>query len=221
MAHQSTISSVEATAESSCLWLKLPKIWIFIWLETWVDVFTKGYVSLSAWRRRSIEGGGTAPGINLSTICRQISGSHCGGCTPRERALYFHFIWGLMGPRNRSGCGDEEKNPVCWRKLTPGCPSHSQVLSTLTELPTFLYAFYSVDTIHINMACKIFHIKMNLMYFATGNNEIKYCNGFAQSVSRQRLGKHVPTCNSGRYVSVNIYYSLLLGNSQRANELAC
>jgi hypothetical protein len=46
------------------------------------------------------------------------------------------------------------------------------------------------------------------------------CNEFAQSVSRQRLGKHVPTCNSERCVSVDEYYSSLLGNSQGANEVA-
>jgi hypothetical protein len=45
-----------------------------------------------------------------------------------------------------------------------------------------------------------------------------YCNGFAQSVSRQRLGKHVPMCNNERCVSVDECYSSLLGNSQRANE---
>jgi hypothetical protein len=47
-----------------------------------------------------------------------------------------------------------------------------------------------------------------------------YCNGFAQSVSRQRFGKHVPTCNNGRCVSVDECYNLLLGNSQCANQLA-
>jgi hypothetical protein len=48
----------------------------------------------------------------------------------------------------------------------------------------------------------------------------QYCNGFSQSVSRQSLDKHVPTCNSGRCVSVDEGYSSLLGNSQRTNELA-
>jgi hypothetical protein len=43
---------------------------------------------------------------------------------------------------------------------------------------------------------------------------------FAHSVSRQRLGKHVPTSNNGRRVSVDEYYSSLLGNSQLADELA-
>jgi hypothetical protein len=47
-----------------------------------------------------------------------------------------------------------------------------------------------------------------------------YCNGFAQSVSKQRLGEHVPTCNDGRCVSINECHNSLLGNSQRANELA-
>jgi hypothetical protein len=51
-------------------------------------------------------------------------------------------------------------------------------------------------------------------------NCLFYCHKLAQSVSRQQLGKHVPTCNSGRCVSMDEYYSLLLGNSQRANELA-
>jgi hypothetical protein len=46
-----------------------------------------------------------------------------------------------------------------------------------------------------------------------------YCNGFAQSVSRQRLGKHVPTCNNRRCGSVDECYRLLLGNSQLANKL--
>jgi hypothetical protein len=46
-----------------------------------------------------------------------------------------------------------------------------------------------------------------------------YCNGFGQSVSRQWLGKHVPTCNKRRCVPVDEYYSSLLGNSQLANEL--
>jgi hypothetical protein len=45
-------------------------------------------------------------------------------------------------------------------------------------------------------------------------------NGFAQSISRQQLGKHVPTYNTGRCVSVDKCYSSLLGNSQHANELA-
>jgi hypothetical protein len=46
-----------------------------------------------------------------------------------------------------------------------------------------------------------------------------YCNGFAQSVSRQRLGKHVPTCNNGRCVPIDECYGSFLGNSQRAKEL--
>jgi hypothetical protein len=47
----------------------------------------------------------------------------------------------------------------------------------------------------------------------------RYCNGFAQSVSRQRLGKHVPTCNSESCVSVDECYSSLLGNSAPMNSL--
>jgi hypothetical protein len=47
-----------------------------------------------------------------------------------------------------------------------------------------------------------------------------YCNRFAQSVSRQRLGKHVPKCDNGKCVSVDECYSSVVGNSQRANELA-
>jgi hypothetical protein len=46
--------------------------------------------------------------------------------------------------------------------------------------------------------------------------DLSYCNGFAQSVSKQRLDKHVPTCNNGNCVSVDECYSSLLGNSQRA-----
>jgi hypothetical protein len=47
-----------------------------------------------------------------------------------------------------------------------------------------------------------------------------YCNGFAQSVSRQGLGKHVPMGNNGQCISVDECYTSLLNNSQRANELA-
>jgi hypothetical protein len=36
---------------------------------------------------------------------------------------------------------------------------------------------------------------------------VVYCNGFAQSVSRQQLGKNVPACNNRRYVSVDECYS--------------
>jgi hypothetical protein len=35
----------------------------------------------------------------------------------------------------------------------------------------------------------------------------KYSNGFAQSISRQQLCKHVPACNNGRCVSVDEFYS--------------
>jgi hypothetical protein len=57
------------------------------------------------------------------------------------------------------------------------------------------------------------------------NNQIVYMNGFfhstvkkyVQNFSRQRLGKHIITCNSGKCISVDEYYSSLLGNSQRAN----
>jgi hypothetical protein len=47
-----------------------------------------------------------------------------------------------------------------------------------------------------------------------------YCNGSDQRTARQRLRKHVPTPNSGSCVSVDEWYSSLLGSSQRANELA-
>jgi hypothetical protein len=41
-----------------------------------------------------------------------------------------------------------------------------------------------------------------------------------QPVSRQRLGKHIPTRNNGNRVWVDECYISLLGSSQRANELA-
>jgi hypothetical protein len=47
-----------------------------------------------------------------------------------------------------------------------------------------------------------------------------YCNGFDQRIATQRLRKHVKTRNNGSCVSVDQYYSSLLGNSQSANELA-
>jgi hypothetical protein len=45
-------------------------------------------------------------------------------------------------------------------------------------------------------------------------------NGVMKPVSRQQLGKHVPTRNNGNCVSVDECYSSLLGSSQRVNELA-
>jgi hypothetical protein len=47
-----------------------------------------------------------------------------------------------------------------------------------------------------------------------------YSNGFAQSIARQRLDKHVKTRNNGNCVSEDECYSSLLGSSQRANGLA-
>jgi hypothetical protein len=47
-----------------------------------------------------------------------------------------------------------------------------------------------------------------------------YCIGSDQRIARQRLLKHVPTHNNGSSVSMDEYYSSLLGSSQRANELA-
>jgi hypothetical protein len=58
-------------------------------------------------------------------------------------------------------------------------------------------------------------------YFALKiKKAVIYCNGFAQSVSRQRLGKHVPTCNNGKYAPVDECPRMLLGNSQLANKPA-
>jgi hypothetical protein len=50
--------------------------------------------------------------------------------------------------------------------------------------------------------------------------QLIYCNGFTKTVSRQQLGKHVPACNSGRYVLVDECYSPLLGNNQPEKEFA-
>jgi hypothetical protein len=64
----------------------------------------------------------------------------------------------------------------------------------------------------------IINFKSKFPHWYSGS--LRYCNGFAQSVSRQQLGKHFPTCNNGRCVSVAECYSSLLGNSQCTNELA-
>jgi hypothetical protein len=49
-----------------------------------------------------------------------------------------------------------------------------------------------------------------------------YRKGFAQSIVRQRLGKHDPTLKNGNYVSLSVdeCYISLLGSSQLANGIA-
>jgi hypothetical protein len=79
------------------------------------------------------------------------------------------------------------------------------------------------DTTSVSTPNKLFIRKWNFAISfaqARSNMALWYCNGFSQSVSRQRLGKHIPACNNARCVSVDECYCSLLGNSQRANELA-
>jgi hypothetical protein len=65
----------------------------------------------------------------------------------------------------------------------------------------------------------VYDNKRKVIEYFTDSNEISYCNEFAQSIARQRLGKHVPTLDNGNCVSVDGCYSSLLGSSQRAHGL--
>jgi hypothetical protein len=79
-----------------------------------------------------------------------------------------------------------------------------------------------VNTVFCLTYCTTFTVVKELIipHRSDARNPCLYCKGFPQSVSRQRLGKQVPTFNNERCVSVDECYSSLLGNSQRANELA-
>jgi hypothetical protein len=136
--------------------------------------------------------------------------------------LWRHLVW-----QNVTVASKEPVAPIFWGSIFLRSVGNFLPDYTMSSQKVVIFIFVVVRTSNhaLCVASTLYGISKrlepNLEYFVLQHDShVTYCNGFAQSVSRQRLCKHVSTCRNGNCASVDECYSSLLGSSQRANGLA-